>query len=202
MVRHPMAVLQAKLDAAKARYPESPTLGDFRAPDQIVLAESEALAAARTLFTPHSGIAAIDPVRTRHLDWIMPVARDKIERGGKSVLFPASALARKGAYALREAIKGLDLDILIAGRASEHDGDFWGRSRVHSLENGHWPSELAGVVLPALVEHEPRVLLKALACGLPVIATDECGLRDNRDVVTIPAFDPCRLRQELLQLQR
>ncbi len=201
MMRHPMAVLQAKLDAARTRYPESPTLGDFRAPDEIVGAESEALAAARTLFTPHSGVAAIDPARTRQLDWIMPVAHDRVARGGKSVLFPASALARKGAYALREAIKGLDLDILIAGRACEHDGDFWGSRRVRSLENGHWPSELAGVVLPALVEHEPRALLKALACGLPVIATDECGLGANRDVVTVPAFDPGSLRRELAQLQ-
>jgi hypothetical protein len=200
MIRHPMVLLEAKLDAAKACYPESPTLGDFRAPDEIVLAESEALAAARTLFTPHSGIAAIDPARTRHLDWIMPVARDRIARGGKSVLFPASALARKGAYALREAIKGLDLDILVAGRASEQDGDFWGSGRVRPLENGHWPSELAGVVLPALVEHEPRALLRALACGLPVIATDECGLGANRGAVTVPAFDPCSLRRELLQL--
>jgi hypothetical protein len=200
MIRHPMAHLQAKLDAAKQHYPESPTLGDFRAPDAIVLAESEALAAARTLFTPHSGIAAIDPLRTRLLDWITPVARDRITRGGKSILFPASALARKGAYALREAIKGLDLDILIAGRACEHDGDFWGSSRVRPLENGHWPSELAAVVLPALVEHEPRALLRALACGLPVIATDECGLGANRGAVTVPAFDPCSLRRELLQL--
>jgi hypothetical protein len=131
----------------------------------------------------------------------MPVARDRIARGGKSVLFPASALARKGAYALREAMKGLDLDVLIAGRAREHDGDFWGSSRVRPLENDHWPCELAGVVLPALIEHEPRALLKALACGLPVIATDECGLSANCAVVTVPPFDPCSLRQELLQLQ-
>ncbi|MGE3875668.1 MAG: VanW family protein [Parvibaculaceae bacterium] len=171
MVRHPMAELEAKLDAAKARYPDSPTLGDFRAPDAIVRAESEALAAARALFTPHSGIAAADTIRTRHLDWITPVARSRTVRGGKTILFPASALARKGAYALREAVRGLDLDVLIAGRACEHDGDFWGSSRVRPLENGHWPSELAAVVLPALVEHEPRALLKALACSIPVIAT-------------------------------
>jgi hypothetical protein len=201
MVRHPLTLLQTKLDAAKEHYPESPTLGDFRAPDEIVLAEKEALAAARTLFTPHSGIAAFDPDRTRQLDWIMPVARDRIARGGKSVLFPAPAVARKGAYALREAIQGLDLDILIAGRASEQNADFWRGSRVRHVDNGHWQSELAGVVLPALVEHEPRALLKALACGLPVIATDECGLGASRGVITVPTFDPGSLRQQLIELQ-
>lgn len=200
MVRHPMAALQAKLDAAKARYPESITLGDFRAPDEIVEAESAALAQARMLLTPHSGIAGADPARTRHLDWIMPVARDRIARGSKSILFPASALARKGAYALREAIRGLDLEIVVAGAAREHDGDFWGSSRVRPLENGHWPAKLAAVVLPALIEHEPRALLKALAHGLPVIATEECGLAANHDVRKVPVFDSDSLRQHLLQL--
>jgi len=200
MVRHPMATLQAKLDAAKAYYPKSITLGDFRAPDDIVEAESAALDTARTLLTPHSGIAGADPARTRHLDWIVPVARDRIARGGKSILFPASVLARKGAYALREAIRGLDLEVVVTGSAREHDGDFWGDSRVRPLENGHWPVELAAVVLPALVEHEPRALLKALAHGLPVIATEECGLAANHDVLKVPAFDSHSLRQQLLQL--
>ncbi|MGE0239339.1 MAG: VanW family protein [Parvibaculaceae bacterium] len=200
MVRHPLAVLQAKLDAAKVRYPESRTLGDFRAPDGVLVAESEALAAARTLFTPHSGIAAVDPARTRHLDWITPVARDRITRGGKSILFPASALARKGAYALRDAVKGLDLDVIVAGRACEYDGDFWGSARVRPLEDGSWPRQLAAVVLPALVEHEPRALLRALAHGLPVIATAECGLDAGCDVLTVPPFDSGSLRRQLLQL--
>ena len=200
MVRHPLAVLEAKLDAAKRYYPESPTLGDFRAPDAVVIAESEALAAARTLFTPHSGIATLDPDRTRWVDWISPVAHEQIAQGGKSILFPASALARKGAYALREAARGLDLDLIIAGRACEHDGDFWGSTRVRFLEGDKWPSQLAAVVLPALVEHEPRALLRALAHRLPVIATDECGLGGEQDVHTVPAFDSGSLRQQLLQL--
>jgi hypothetical protein len=200
MVRHPMTVLQAKLDAAKAFYPQSPTLGDFRAPDAIVAAESEALAVARMLYTPHGGIAATNPSSTEQLDWITPVARGRITRGGKSILFPASALARKGAYALRDAIEGLDLDLIVAGRACEHDGDFWGKAKVRPLENGEWPRELAAVVLPALVEHEPRALLKALAHGLPVIATEECGLGTNHGVLTVPPLDPSVLRQQLVQL--
>jgi hypothetical protein len=198
MVRHPMKELQAKLDAAKAHYPTSPTLGDFRAPDAIVEAESDALAEARTLLSPHSGIAATDAARARHLDWIMPVARGRVVQGGKSVLFPASALARKGAYALREAIQGLDLDIIVAGRAQEHDGDFWGGVKARPLEGAEWPSELAAVVLPALVEHEPRALLKALAHGLPVIATEECGLGDVRGLTTVPVCDAEALRNVIV----
>ena len=198
MVRHPMKELQAKLDAAKAHYPTSPTLGDFRAPDAIVEAESEALAGARTFLTPHSGVAAGDPSRTRHLDWITPVTRGSVARGGKSVLFPASALARKGAYALREAVHGLDLDVIVAGRAQEHDGDFWYGVKARPLEGAEWPCELAAVVLPALVEHEPRALLKALAHGLPVIATEECGLGDIGGLTTVPVCDAEALRNVIV----
>lgn len=200
MVRHPMADLQAKLDAAKARYPMSPTLGDFRAPEEIVVAESAALAEARTLYTPHSGIAACDPDRTQLLDWIRPVPRGRIASGGKSVLFPASALARKGAYALREAAQGLDLDIIVAGKAREDEGDFWGNVRTQPLTAGEWPARIAAVILPALVEHEPRALLRALAHGLPVIATPECGLNGMAGVREVPVCDPQSLRQQLIQL--
>lgn len=197
MVRHPMRELQAKLDLAKLHYPQSSTLADFRAPDAIVAAEAEALAAARTLLTPHCGIAACDASRTRTLDWIMPAARGRIIRGGRSILFPASALARKGAYALRDALRGLDLDVIVAGRAQEQDGDFWGDVRTRGLEGADWPDEIAAVVLPALVEHQPRALLKALAHGLPVIATEECGLGAMAGVTGVPAYDPEALRHML-----
>ena len=46
-------------------------------------------------------------------------------RGGKAILFPASALGRKGAHALRAAISGLDVEVLVQGGAMESKG-FWG----------------------------------------------------------------------------
>lgn len=196
MVRHPMRELEAKLDRARAHYPQSPTLADFRAPDAVVEAEAEALAAAQTLLTPHSGIAAADPSRSRQLDWMMPAAHGRIAQGGRSILFPAPALARKGAYALRDAVRGLGFDIIVAGRAQEHDGDFWGTIKARPLE-GNWPGEIAAVVLPALVEHQPRALLKALAHGLPIIATEECGLGATQGVTVVPTFDADILRRSL-----
>ena len=35
------------------------------------------------------------------------------------------------------------------------------------------------VVLPAWVEHQPRLVLRALAMGIPVYATEECGLPEH-----------------------
>ncbi len=45
------------------------------------------------------------------------------------------------------------------------------------------------VVLPAYVEHCPRLLLKAVASGIPVIASAACGLEQLAGVITIPTGD-------------
>jgi hypothetical protein len=192
MERAPMNMLQAALNDAAARHPESPTLADFRAPADIVAAEAEALAEARYLYTPHREIAKFDSAKTVLLDWVLPAGLPKSVTGGKTILFPASALGRKGVYVLRDALKGLDVELVVTGKAREGDGDFWGDIKVR--QTALWPSQLAAVVLPATVEHQPRGLLRALAMGLPVIASEACGLGDMPGVTTVPACDPAHLR--------
>jgi hypothetical protein len=187
MTRLPMQDLHAVLDAAARKYPESSTLADFRAPDEIVSAEAQALSAASELLTSHTEIAARFPDKTTLLPWA-PVTPMASRRGGRSVLLPASALARKGAFALREAIQGLDLELFIAGAASESD-DFWQGMRTRKLDGKAPPAELAAVVLPAIVEHQPRRLLAALAAGIPVIATPACGLPPQPGLTLVPAMD-------------
>ena len=59
------------------------------------------------------------------------------------------------------------------------------------------PERLAAVVLPAVIEHQPRALLRALAAGIPVIATPSCGLGDRAGVVTVPELDAAALREAL-----
>ncbi|MFO0993346.1 MAG: VanW family protein [Hyphomicrobiales bacterium] len=197
MERSPISHLQATLDEAAARYPESPTLGDFRAPEGLAEAEEEALAEAMRIHTPHRELAALYPAKTELLDWMLPCISKKSAPGGNTILFPASALGRKGAYIVREAMQGLDAELVVTGRAREHDGDFWKGVRVRPTENGAWPVEVAAVVLPAIIEHQPRALLRAIAMGLPVIATEACGLGCMPGVTTVPAYDASALRNAL-----
>ena len=56
------------------------------------------------------------------------------------------------------------------------------------------------VVLPAHVEHAPRLLLRALACGLPVIATPACGLVAAPGLEIVEAGDVSGLRAALLRV--
>jgi hypothetical protein len=192
----PLDLLQQRLDLAARRRPESPTLGDFRAPEEIVAAEREALAEAALLHTPSAEIAALFPRRASHLAWA-PASPMKARRGGRKILFPASALGRKGAYALRDALRELDgVEVLVSGSAMEN-GTFFEGLPVRRLAIGERPAELAAVVLPAIIEHQPRALLAALAAGLPVIATPACGLGNREGLTIVPPDDAISLRDAI-----
>ncbi|MGE3650949.1 MAG: VanW family protein [Reyranellaceae bacterium] len=179
--RSPLSLLHAQLDRAGALHPQSPTLGDFRADAALIAAEEAALQGAHALVTPHAAVAAHCRARygaaVERLDWSMPAAHDargsRTERG--AVLFPASALGRKGAYVVRAACRALGLPVRVLGQASE-GANFWsGVDAAPADRRDPWKG-IACVVLPAFVEHRPRLLLQALARGLPVLCTAECGL--------------------------
>lgn len=198
MDRLPLAALHEQLDAAALRYPQSRTLADFRAPAEIVAAEREALLEARELFTAHREIAGFFPGKTVLLDWA-PAAPMGARRGGRKLLLPASSLARKGAYALREAIAAQDVELLVAGVAEENEG-FWNGLPVRKLTRGERPGKIAAVVLPAIIEHQPRALLAALAADIPVIATPACGLDPRPGLTLVPAMDAPALRAALVSV--
>jgi len=186
MTRLPMAELQARLDEALARHPERQLLGDFRAPNDIISAESDALRAAAHLVTPHRDIARGDRRRIL-LDWCLPVATS-IE-AGRVVAFPGPTISRKGAYEVREAMQRLGLTIRPMGRDLE-TGEFWsGIPLSRPSEDRHWLDGVGVVVQPAILEDRPRRLLEAIACGVPVVATAACGVEGLPGVTLVSAAD-------------
>lgn len=197
LTRLPAEVLHARLDAAHARYPASPTLHDFRAGAAFVEAECRALTQARRLLTPHHELARLFSNKAVLLEWAAPAAAPRPVPGTR-ILFPASALARKGAYEMRRLAQELHLPLVVAGRATEYAG-FW--QEVATTPAG--PDPLAGVglvVYPAYVEHQPRLLLRALAAGIPVVATAASGLGPRPGLTLVPAGDYPALRQAVEQV--
>lgn len=178
----PMAAIQKQLDSAAARHPPSLTLSDFRAPGWLLEAETEALAHAHRWISPHAQILAMAGARGEPLPWQTTPTPQSLARRKRigdekpRLFFPASSLARKGALELREAVRGLPVRVLLLGQTEEAP-DFWhgfAIDRVTTMAEG---IELADiVVLPAWIEHQPRGLLAAIERGIPVIATDACGL--------------------------
>jgi hypothetical protein len=92
---------------------------------------------------------------------------------------------------LRRAARALDGEVGIRVLGRELEGtDFWDGMAVSHGARG--PAGLDGaavVVLPAYVEHQPRALLSAAAAGVPVIASEACGLHDIDGIVTVPTGD-------------
>lgn len=200
MTRLPLAQLQDTLDRAARLHPNSPTCADFRAPDELVEAEAEALAAAAHWLTPHSAIACLAGSRAQLLPWSLPPAPNRLPRSGRCLVFAASTLGRKGAYEMREVARELDLELVCLGGTSLEGPDFWRGVRIAPADPAGWLEQAAAVVLPAFVEHRPRRLLTAVAAGVPVIASSACGLGGLPGVHEIEAGDPSALRSAVLAL--
>jgi len=186
MSRLPMEKLHERLDMAYAKYPESKTLNDFRASQHLIDLENTALTRSRHIITPHQEITDIFNNKSIKLDWSKPKGNGR-KLIGKKILFPASALGRKGAYEVRQLAKELDLQIVISGRAEENL-DFW--NGVQTEMAGVDPFENIGlVVYPTYIEHQPRLLLKAITYGLPIVTTTACGLSPSENVTIVPMGD-------------
>jgi hypothetical protein len=200
MTRLQMTELQARLDRAWAAHPERETLHDFRAPQWLIEAESQALDDAVHIVTPHHEIARLFAHKVIRLDWRLPAippASGATPEPGR-IAFPGPTIARKGAYEIRDAARVLDLEIVRLG--SELEGaDFWNGVKTRQAAP-EWLNGVAAVVQPAIVEDRPRHLLAALAAGVPVIATAACGIGEQELLTIVPENDPPALIAALRKL--
>lgn len=197
MVRPPMHTLQKRLDDQLEKHPDRVLLGDFRAPDSLVRDEEDALARASRIITPHAEIASSFGERAVLLEWKLPNARGV--RRGDRIAFPGPTVARKGAHEVREVARKLGFTVVAVG--SELEGAlFWDGVDMVKPE-GDWLDGCRAVVQPAVLETRPSRLLRAIAEGVPVIATEACGLGDVPGVITIPAGDASALQEAIGKLQ-
>ncbi|MES2669866.1 MAG: VanW family protein [Pseudomonadota bacterium] len=200
----PMACIHAQLDAAAAHHPDEPSLRDFRADDALLRAEREALAGAERWIGPHAGMLALAGDKAHALPWRLPTvdpAGAQRRSGPMRLYFPASSLMRKGARELSAAMSGLGAEIVLPMRDGGEPAR-WNGIALQRIDDVDAALSLCdAVVLPAWVEHEPRVLIAAIARGIPVIATAACGLGDLHGWSEVPAGDVAMLRAALKRVQ-
>lgn len=192
----PAGDLQRRLDAALQRWPAAASLADFRTDAAWCLREMQGLLGARRLVTPHVEAARVlfeagAPAVTC-LDWQRPAeATPRTPRAASpwpTVVFPASALPRKGALELAEALRTLGWKLVVLGTPASDPRLWQGVDVVHApYRDRSWLQHADVVALPAHVEHSPRTLLLALAHSIPVVATAACGLPAQAGLTTIPA---------------
>ncbi len=200
MTRFPIEKLHERLDVAYQKYPSSQTLNDFRAPEDLIDLENAALTKSRHIVTPHKEIADIFNNKAILLSWSYPKSTVQPTLSGGKILFPASSLGRKGAYEVRQLAKELNLGIKIIGNATEDDS-FWNGIKVEMAKTNPF-EDVQLLVYPTYIEHQPRILLKAISSGLPIITTTACGLNKTDNVTIIPVGDYEALKRAFIMLYR
>ena len=159
------------------------TLGDFRADKSFIEAEKEALSGASSFISPHAKILEWAAEKGVTLDWILPppIASISTNTTHFKILLAGVNLGRKGIFDLRAALRKVDFDyeILLIPSAIESE-EFWHGINVRyvkSINDG--VSQCDAVVLPAVVEHNPRGILLAISSQKITIASSVCGLPET-----------------------
>lgn len=191
----PASEVQARFDAAARVNPGAASLRDFRVDADWQKDEWAALAAARTVLSSHSEIQRVlerAGLKVECLPWCRPaLSRGHSRRNSQSptMVFPASALPRKGALEVAEVARRLAMRVLILG-APPSDAEAWAGVNWSVVPySSDWLSEADVVVLPAYIEHQPRAALQAITAGVPVVASSACGLTQLPGVQEVEAGD-------------
>ncbi|MCV2364795.1 VanW family protein [Paucibacter sp. DJ1R-11] len=206
----PMAELQDRLDQAAQRWPQDPNLRDFRLPLARAERELRALHGAAALWTSHAEVARL--LRERHgltvqlLPWLwkqeLPHAplRPGIA-GPPRLALAGSALGRKGAWELAQVLRELGWPLRVLGSPLS-DPALWAGLKVEhrSPDRSDALDGLDALLLPAYIEHAPRLLLRAHGLGLPLIVSPACGLPPGMAWAEVAAGDAAGLRAALLAL--
>ena len=195
MKRLPIEKLHERLDYAHSKHPESRTLNDYRATNKLAKIENIALTKARKIITPHSEIAEIFKNKVVKLNWQIPTTSNAYSKGNK-ILFPASALGRKGAYEIKRLALELNIDLLISGNAIEKD-NFWDTIKVEKFKGDF--NEVGLVIYPTYIEHHPRQILKAISKGIPIITSTACGVDDLDKVILVELGNYEQLKNEVIK---
>jgi hypothetical protein len=127
---------------------------------------------------------------------LTPAARSSFARlrpkETQTILFPCATIGRKGAYELRDAVRGMNVRILLGGKVLESE-DFWHGYQVANSETASFEG-IDLVVQPCIVESQPRALLRALAANVPVITTMNSGLHTDSPARFVAPLDSTGLR--------
>lgn len=170
------------LEAVRARRLEQEV---FTGADRVVVTtEAMRLDILNRYHTPENRVAVIpNYVET---DLFCPKA--SASNGGRRICFVGRLEEQKNPLALLEAVKGLNVEVVVVGGGSLRE-QLEEKARVErlavsflgNLPHRQLPQLINNsdiFILPSLYEGHPKVLLEAMACGAPVIGTNVPGIRE------------------------
>jgi alpha-maltose-1-phosphate synthase len=130
------------------------------------------------------------------------------------VIFVGNISITKGVHYLLQAYKELGLEnseLLLIGHADKvaqelilkpFQGGFRHIDHVPNSELNRYYSDSSVFILPSLIEGSALVTYEAMACGLPVIVSENSGsiARDGQDGFVVPIRDIEALKEKILYL--
>ncbi len=188
--RLPMRLIQAQLDKAYKKHPNSNTLKDFRLEESFLKMEDQALMAANTIITNHTISRDYFGSRAQFIaPKLTPVeANNSSQR--TAIVFGAPPFARKGILEFAEAIKGMDLSLYAPGKGGESTLI---RSMFKELPED-WVSSTKAVFLPAYVEHNPKIVRQAIQHNIPVYISTFVGIDGGPNIHILDNIDAEHMR--------
>ena len=147
-------------------------------------------------------VNGIDHEKFRPMDRVEACRKLGLDPGRKRILFIGNLLPVKGPTTLAKAAGQLpDVDVVFVGSGGERISS--GRcvgTRPHD-EIPFWINASDLLCLPSLNEGLPNVVLEAMACGLPAVASRVGGVpeivRDGVNGFLVPPSDPVALVEAL-----
>lgn len=133
--------------------------------------------------------------------------------GNRKLLFVGRLQEQKNLPGLFEAIRGLDVELTVIGggvlaeilkaQAERERLPVQFISNVPNPELPRWLNAADLFVLPSFSEGHPKVLIEAMACGLPVLGADTVGINDvirHRETGYLCGTAPEAIRAALLDV--
>lgn len=186
--------IQKQLDRAFDLHPDAKSLNDFRCDQRIRTNEMHALEAASSIVSPHGFIQKTYKNAT-NLAWAPVKTSSKQRSRATKILFPGSAMARKGAWNMRKLAIDLDLDLVVL-KGKEESPEFW-KDVKYSYFDGDL-TEIQLIVYPTFVESQARFLLQAIEVGIPILCSEYCGLPESDLLIHIDSYNYEDIRSKVL----
>ncbi len=189
--RLPMRLIQAQLDKAYKKHTNSDTLKDFRLDESYLNLEDQALQSANTIITGHTVCRDYFGSKAHYISPKIEKVNSNESGERKGIIFGSTPFARKGVLEFVEAVKGLDIPLFAPGKSGESTLI---RSMFKEVPD-NWTDTCKALFLPAYVEHNPKLVRKAIAHNIPVYVSSYVGLDPQENVHILKDISADEIRQ-------
>jgi len=156
----------------------------FTSADRIIVTTDDMAGSIADRFPGLTGRTAVIP---NYVDTLQFRPDEKVKKSHRRLCFAGRLVPQKNLETLFEAVRDMDIRLDIIGdgplrqpleNAAAGNPNIVFHGRVPNDALPEYFNRCSAFILPSLYEGHPKTLIEAMACGLPVIATEVPGIRE------------------------